>query len=188
MLSLSLLCALAFVLSFIKTGHHVHAYPSLLHRHDHLPLHSMARRGTVEQIDAFLDSHNFVRAQHNATALQWSTDLAQKAESWADQCQFRHTNGVLSGELYGENIAAGTGDFPITAAVATFVQDQNDYNPAHPNYLHFTQVVWKSTTELGCAVSQCPGIFDKSLGLASLYVCLYNPVGNVIGQAPGLIF
>ncbi|KAF8969420.1 CAP domain-containing protein [Flammula alnicola] len=114
----------------------------------------------------FLDSHNV------------------KAELWADRCQFKHTNGVLSNELYGENIVAGTGSFPIDAAVATFVADQGKYNPANPSYLLFTQVVWKSTTELGCAVSLCDGIFDKSLGKASLYVCLYNPVGNVIGQAP----
>jgi uncharacterized protein YkwD len=182
MFSIPLFYAFAFILSFVKAGFHVHAYPGLLRRH--YPLHSVARRGTTDQIDTFLDTHNVIRAAHNATALQWSADLAQKAEFWADQCQFKHTNGVLSNELYGENIAAGTGDFPITAAVASFVADEGQYDPANPTYLHFTQVVWKSTTELGCAVSQCNGIFDKTLGTASLYVCLYNPVGNVIGQAP----
>lgn len=58
------------------------------------------------------------------------------------------------------------------------------YDPTHPSYLLFTQVVWKSTTQLGCAVSSCDGIFDRALGPAALYVCLYDPVGNVIGQAP----
>jgi len=182
MFSVNLFFVLAVIFSFFPNLY-VGAYPSLLRRHVP-PLHSIASRDTTRQIDAFLDAHNTIRAEHNATALQWSTTLAQNAETWADQCQFKSTNGVLSNELYGENIAAGTGDFSITAAVASFVQDQDKYDPANPSYLHFTQVVWKSTTELGCAVSQCDGIFDKSLGPASLYVCLYNPVGNVIGQAP----
>ena len=30
------------------------------------------------------------------------------------------------------------------------------YNPNNPTYSHFTQVVWKSTTQLGCAVATCP--------------------------------
>ena len=92
----------------------------LSHRHTH----SMARRGSPGQINAFLDAHNSVRALHNAAPLTWSPSLAAKAEIWADQCQFRHTNGVLNEERYGENIAAGTGFFPISAAVNTFINDQ----------------------------------------------------------------
>jgi len=137
-----------------------------------------------DQISAFLNAHNAIRAQHNATALRWSPYFARVAEFWADQCQFKHTNGVLSKEPYGEILAAGTGDFPIDAAVETFVSDQGKYHPANPSYLRFTQVVWKSTTQVGCAVSQCDDIFDPSFGTATLYVCLYNPPGNVIGLAP----
>ncbi|PPQ77650.1 hypothetical protein CVT25_011084 [Psilocybe cyanescens] len=181
MFSVSLLYALAVILSFVPNLY-VHGFPKGL-RHHLPPSHSIASRNTLRQIDAFLDAHNIIRAEHNATALQWSTSLAAKAELWVDQCQFRHTNGVLSSGVYGENIAAGTGAFPIAAAVASFVADKDQYDSANPTYLHFTQVVWKSTTEVGCAVNQCRGIFDRSLGSASLYVCLYNPVGNVIGRA-----
>jgi len=81
-----------------------------------------------DQISAFLNAHNAIRAQHNATALRWSPYFARMAEFWADQCQFKHTNGVLSKEPYGEILAAGTGDFPIDAAVETFVSDQGTYD------------------------------------------------------------
>jgi len=148
--------------------------------------HSLADPTTTRrsnaQIEAFLLAHNIVRRRHNAKLLTWSVPLAEKAEQWADACQFKHTNGVLSDTPYGENIVAATGNFPISAAVATFVQDADQYNPVDPKFSHFTQVVWQSTTELGCAVAHCDGIFGRKEGPATLYVCLYNPPGNVIGE------
>ena len=61
-------------------------------------------------------------------------------------------------------------------------------DPAHPTFTHFTQMVWKNTTELGCGVASCSGIFDKKFGPATYHVCLYNPVGNVIGQEQYVFF
>ena len=56
------------------------------------------------------------------------------------------------------------------------------YNSGNPQPSHFTQVVWKGTKEVGCAVQKCNGIFDPSFGEASFVVCEYSPAGNVIGQ------
>jgi len=110
--------------------------------------------------------------------LSWSGDLAAAAQGYADQCQFRHSNGALG--PVGENLVAGTGIFTPTQAVQQFLSD--GFNPASPSFTHFTQVVWKSTTELGCAAALCDSIFDPSFGPATYYVCLYNPVGNVVGE------
>ena len=41
------------------------------------------------------------------------------------------------------------------------------YDPSNPVASHFTQMVWKSTTQLGCAVQSCNGIFDSSYGVRS---------------------
>lgn len=141
-------------------------------------------RRAAPQASIWLATHNAVREEHGAQPLSWSPFLAAKAQEWANQCEFRNTQGVLSSTPYGENIVAGTGAFPIYAAVGQFTKDASSYNPQFPNYSHFTQVVWKSTTELGCATAQCDGIFDARLGKATLHVCLYNPVGNVVGEAP----
>jgi len=153
----------------------VHAAPSFLH--------SVATRGSPTQINAFLSAHNVVRAAHNATALTWSKDYAEKAEAWADNCQLKRTDGSLSDTPYGEHHVAATGIFPISTAIGLFSQDVAQYNPEAPTYNHFTQVVWKSTTQVGCARARCDDIFDRALGKATYYVCFYDPVGNVVGEA-----
>ena len=49
---------------------------------------------------------------------------------------------------------------------------------------HWTQVVWKGTTQVGCAVATCNNIFPAKYGPAKYYVCEYYPQGNIIGQFP----
>ena len=83
------------------------------------------------------------------------------------------------------------------------------YNSQNPQPSHFTQVVWKATKQLGCAVQTCAGIFPPQYGVslsvfantdgeragwvaecasslqnAKYYACEYFPAGNVIGQFP----
>jgi pathogenesis-related protein 1 len=136
----------------------------------------------------FVVAHNAIRAAHVAPPLSWSDDLAAKAASWVDQCHFRHTGGVLSDTPYGELHVAATGNFSVVDAVQTFVQDESDYNPRHPTLNHFTQVVWSSTTQLGCARATCQDLFGSGPKRpqpdATYYVCLYDPPGNVAGDAP----
>jgi len=40
------------------------------------------------------------------------------------------------------------------------------YNPNKPVPSHFTQVVWKSTKKVECAVHMCKGIFDPKFGVS----------------------
>ncbi|KAJ7241938.1 CAP domain-containing protein [Mycena haematopus] len=151
-------------------------------RHTHVAK-SLTNPFLTPDVSHYLDGHNTVRKLHNAVDLVWNDTLADAASSWAETCQVRHSDGTLLATPYGENVVAGTGDFPIATAMKQFVLDESDYDPDSPVLNHFTQVVWQSTTQLGCAVSSCQGVFDRSLGAASYYVCLYYPPGNVIGQA-----
>jgi pathogenesis-related protein 1 len=131
-----------------------------------------------------LAAHNDVRATYGAPALNWSQSLATAAETWANQCVFENTGGSLMDTPYGEISAAGTGAFTAEAAVNLFIQDGSEYDPVEPTYNHFTQVVWKGTTSIGCAVAHCNNIFPSSDSQATYYVCLYDPPGNVVGLAP----
>lgn len=47
----------------------------------------------------------------------------------------------------------------------------------------FTQLVWKSTTSLGCAAQLCPaGISNTPFASGALVICRYSPPGNVLGR------
>ncbi|KAG8738122.1 hypothetical protein FRC10_007268 [Ceratobasidium sp. 414] len=127
----------------------------------------------------YLDAHNNERAAHGAVALVWDDSLSASAQAWANQCIFQHSQA-------GQNLAAGTGNPSATTAVGWWNAERSDYDPSNPQPSHWTQVVWKSSTKLGCAMASCaPGtIFDASYGVANYFVCHYSPYGNVIGQFP----
>jgi len=115
--------------------------------------------------------------------LTWSDQLASKAQQWANNCKFQHSGGSLG--PFGENLAAGTGSsYNIQAAIKSWTDESKDYNPSNPVASHFTQVVWKGSTQLGCAVALCDGIFSASFGKAKYFVCEYSPQGNIIGEFP----
>jgi uncharacterized protein YkwD len=65
--------------------------------------------------------------------------------------------------------------------VGAWNAEVSSYNPSNPVPSHFTQVVWKATTQVGCAVNTCNGIF-AGFGAAQYYVCEYSVQGNVIGE------
>jgi len=132
-------------------------------------------------IDQYLSAHNSVRLQHGASPLTWSSTLASAAQQWVDGCKFQHSGGSLG--PYGENLAAGTGNsYDIAAAIESWTDEVSEYDSSNPQPSHFTQVVWKATTQVGCALQMCNGIFSPSFGTAKYYVCEYSPQGNVIGE------
>jgi hypothetical protein len=92
----------------------------------------------------------------------------------------------MADTTFEENLAAGTGaGFGIREAIGLWADEvcgclaypkfdhyidvaltlQASYNPNDPQASHFTQVVWKSTTQLGCASAICNGIFPANFGV-----------------------
>jgi len=136
-------------------------------------------RASDADVQAYLTAHNTIRAQHGAVPVTWSSSAASKAQEWADKCTNQHSGGTL-GPL-GENLAAGTGTYTIAEAVKDWTDEVSEYNPNNPTFSHFTQVVWKATTLIGCAVQTCDGIF-AGFGPAQYYVCEYSVQGNVEGE------
>ncbi|CCO28625.1 Fruiting body protein SC7 [Rhizoctonia solani AG-1 IB] len=137
--------------------------------------HLLATRAVSQD---YLTAHNNERAKHGASALVWDSGLASTAQTWANKCNFSHNQA-------GQNLYAGTGNPGVAAAVGAWNAESKDYNPSNPQPSHWTQVVWKSTTKVGCALATCaPGTIFPANYNANYYVCNYSPYGNVLGQFP----
>jgi uncharacterized protein YkwD len=138
--------------------------------------------------NAFLKAHNDYRAAHGVGPLAWDDTLAAAADTFADRCDFGHDK--LRGNGIGENIYATGSSEPLsesdpnlpgksTTSWYNEVKNWNFATSASNGGVtgHFTQVVWKATTKLGCGVASCPGmIMDNSI----FVVCRYSPGGNFL--------
>jgi len=142
-----------------------------------------------------LSAHNSVRISATPTpnpalpTLTWSTDTAATAQAWADQCQFRHNPN--RGNL-GENIAAATPNHLSTMGVVqNWAAESAHYNYGTNSCAggqtcgHYTQIVWRNTTQVGCATKLC----DENSPFSGftqwrIWVCNYSPPGNIAGQRP----
>lgn len=137
---------------------------------------------TPVEIQQWLQAHNTYRSLHGVSPVTWSDTVAASAQAWADTCPSGH-----SGSGYGENIAWATGNISESAVVKLWYDEEPLYDYNNPGFSsntgHFTQVVWKGTTEIGCGFkSGC------TTGWANVWVCQYNPPGNYIGQFTANVF
>jgi pathogenesis-related protein 1 len=129
-------------------------------------------------MDGILEAHNRHRAAHCAPPLAWSDELADVAQGWADQlakrgCAFDH-----SSSKYGENLAAGSGSMAPDRAAELWYDERKHHDYKRGGFSmktgHFTQLVWVGSQRLGCGTTTCKG--------KQIWVCNYDPPGNVQGQ------
>jgi pathogenesis-related protein 1 len=135
-----------------------------------------------------------------AAPLTWNPIAAQVAEAWASGCSFNHNPNAKSeydamggsGGL-GENIAAGAPTQTIAGAVGSWTAEEMYYDhatntcsaPANASCGHYTQIVWSTTTTVGCAQVHCTtnSPFTKFTEW-DYSVCDFSPPGNINNQPP----
>lgn len=145
-----------------------------------------------------LAAHNRWRSTVGVPPLTYSAALAGSAQIWADhlaqtnQCAMQHSKP--DGQ-YGENLfwasaiiwSSGKREVQKVSpkkVVDDWASERTNYSYARnrcaPGKMcgHYTQVVWRSTTTVGCAVAVCGATLDQ------IWVCQYQPPGNWIGKKP----
>ena len=145
-----------------------------------------AQINTGEMVDA----HNRWRSQVGSPPLRWSTQLADVAQDWANHLASQGGNSISHrpNNRYGENIYWISGGNSSPSQVAAAWGSEIKYfvpNAVMPNLSntgnwadvgHYTQLIWKDTSEVGCGVAR--------INSTEIWVCNYNPPGNVLGQNP----
>jgi pathogenesis-related protein 1 len=159
-----------------------------------------AGSGEPANMTGTTDAHNAIRAAVDTTGIaagplptmKWDPALATLATNWASQCIDTDNNGLVdhsssqsrnnaAGYAYvGENIYASGGTATGPQAVMYWAMEKANFT--YPNTSaatgHYTQIVWRTSVNVGCALVSCPSLQYKSVVL-----CNYGPGGNS-GGAP----
>ncbi len=141
-----------------------------------------------------LSKHNTYRTTHQSPNLVLSDSLKSSAQAWADQIaksgNFAHSTTSNGENIYSSYTTASSiaADTLANDAVQSWYSEVSNYDYAKPGFSdntgHFTQVVWKSTTQLGCGAAKGTETINGTVYNAFYVVCQYSPAGNLEGQYP----
>ena len=134
-------------------------------------------------IQELLKSHNDVRAQRQIPPLQWSPRLAADAHEWAERLSAIGALEQNHRRRVGQNLFVSYGAARRPSfVVGKWAEESKEYDERRFRCArgevcgHFTQIIWRRTKEVGCAVASGEN--------GEFWVCFYSPPGNIIGDKP----
>ncbi|CAN6348656.1 unnamed protein product [Urochloa humidicola] len=133
-------------------------------------------------IEDILKEHNAFRAKEHVPALTWNATLAKFSQQYAEtlkaDCKMVHSTSP-----YGENLMLGSGAVTWKTTVDEWSDEKKSYHygsnscDAGKMCGHYTAVVWKGTTTVGCGRVVCNNG-------DTMIMCSYWPPGNYDGVKP----
>ncbi|KAI1400688.1 PR-1-like protein [Hypoxylon fuscum] len=151
-------------------------------------------------VSAAVYHHNIHRSNNSSPDVSWSDKLAGYASNTAATCKMVHD--MDQGDKgYGQNLAdwalsSGAFELGAAGAVKMAVSDywyNGEINSFRPEYYgqatpdmsnfeswgHYSQLVWKESTQIGCASQYCEKGTMYTDFDAWFTVCNYSPQGNM---------
>ncbi len=135
-----------------------------------------------------LIAHNKWRSWVGVADLEWSEDLAKKAMALVDgsSCEWTINSEGLGQNFISSGTSATQEDLVDSWArgFQYYIYDLDSCTfpllGGHPDDFcnSYKQVVWGNSTFLGCASASCLDVGR------SVWVCLYDPPGNIPGEKP----
>lgn len=133
--------------------------------------------------------HNRERERAGVPPLTWDIALAEAAASYGPALarigRLEHSPAV-SRPGQGENLWMGTrGAYSVEEMIGGWIGEKRLFRPGRfpdavsasgnwSDVAHYTQMIWRGTTRVGCAI--------PSVGDWDYLICRYAPGGNVLGQ------
>ena len=137
-----------------------------------------------------LKAHNSLRSRHGVPHLIKDKKLEELAQDTANDSlnaeTLKYGDIYKNGEYLGINLYLGSGNARTGKYVAEYWYSENNnysYSTGKSRngspIRHFTQLVWKNTKKIGCAVA----IGRWKIYRKSYYICCYySPGGNLSGR------
>jgi hypothetical protein len=135
-----------------------------------------------------LNAHNQARYRFGVPALAWSDELAAEAMNHAQVMAqtgvYNHDQTPGRRKKAGENLWRGQrGVFSYDVMIGVMIAEaqhfragvfpDNSRTGEWHDVAHYTQIVWPTTTNVGCALA--------SSATTDYFVCRYSPTGNKDG-------
>ena len=135
-----------------------------------------------------VDRHNEIRAEvFSGSTVVWNETLASTAQEYAN---YLASNGKFEhdyGSGYGENLYASSNESTYVDAINSWYGEKSNYNYSNNSCAtntmcgHYTQIIWKNSTEIGCGqATYTTGNYKGG----TVTVCRYNHAGNYVGEKP----
>ena len=143
-----------------------------------------------------IEAHNSAREDVNVdNGLSWDSSLAQAAQVYADKMAeeglWEHDHDGNRKNNYGENLYTSSQEITLKDAVDAWVSEKEFYTIGNIGddatcvegemCGHYTQIIWKKTSRVGCAKSQYQ---TGDYKYWFIVVCKYQQPGNIIGEPP----
>ncbi|KAL5119915.1 hypothetical protein ACEQ8H_002277 [Pleosporales sp. CAS-2024a] len=136
-------------------------------------------------ISAVMRAHWYWRRLHCAQDLVWDADLASAARADVDKCPDTATHERPSSNLSSTGPPPDDHDAWVEfarTAVHGWHDEETQYPYDNPHYDskwgHFTQMVWRNSSTVGCALGNCP----SAPSFPGRIYCYYMFYGNNVAE------